>query len=341
MEELMQGIGESSAEAVPPCAVCCDRGSGFHYGVYSCEGCKGFFKRTVQKNMMYVCKESGVCQINKITRNSCQACRLKRCLSVGMKKEAVREDHTPGGKSRVKKLKLDCDLEELDDADQRLIEQLISAAPDVIPQQDESKFRSLSADNMTVNGLMEFGYTELRLVIEWARKVPGFAGLRLEDQMALLKSSYMELCILRIAYRSIECPGGLKFHADHVVNAKDCCQYGWDIELMESTLEFVSRLAQTHIDRTEFCILNAILLTYPDAVGLSDRQAVITLQSELLELLQRYCVCHYRESLARSGHILLRLSALRTIAAKSAEKYLCLSLESDVKLHALVLEMMN
>ncbi|KAG7222450.1 hypothetical protein CRUP_032946, partial [Coryphaenoides rupestris] len=30
------------------CAVCRDCASGYHYGVWSCEGCKAFFKRSIQ-----------------------------------------------------------------------------------------------------------------------------------------------------------------------------------------------------------------------------------------------------------------------------------------------------
>ena len=69
------------------CMVCSDKGSGYHYSVFSCEGCKGFFKRTVQKNLQYACKETQSCVINKYTRNSCQYCRFQKCLAVGMKRE--------------------------------------------------------------------------------------------------------------------------------------------------------------------------------------------------------------------------------------------------------------
>jgi len=48
---------------------------------------QGFFKRTVQRNMVYSCKENGMCNINKVTRNNCQSCRFRRCLEAGMKKE--------------------------------------------------------------------------------------------------------------------------------------------------------------------------------------------------------------------------------------------------------------
>lgn len=61
--------------------------SGRHYGAVSCEGCKGFFKRSVRKNLTYSCRSSQDCIINKHHRNRCQFCRLKKCLEMGMKME--------------------------------------------------------------------------------------------------------------------------------------------------------------------------------------------------------------------------------------------------------------
>ncbi|MGH0188446.1 UNVERIFIED_CONTAM: hypothetical protein FKN15_029805 [Acipenser sinensis] len=72
-----------------PCFVCQDKSSGYHYGVSSCEGCKGFFRRSIQKNMVYTCHRDKNCQINKVTRNRCQYCRLQKCFEVGMSKEAA------------------------------------------------------------------------------------------------------------------------------------------------------------------------------------------------------------------------------------------------------------
>ena len=69
------------------CAICGDRSSGFHYGVQSCEGCKSFFKRTVQKQLHYTCVENMSCQIDKNNRIRCQFCRFQKCLSLGMLKE--------------------------------------------------------------------------------------------------------------------------------------------------------------------------------------------------------------------------------------------------------------
>ena len=76
-------------DAAAPCLVCGDKGSGYHYSVFSCEGCKGFFKRTVQKFLTYTCKGSGNCNVSKFTRNNCQHCRFQKCLEAGMKKEGI------------------------------------------------------------------------------------------------------------------------------------------------------------------------------------------------------------------------------------------------------------
>ena len=94
-------------DAAAPCLVCGDKGSGYHYSVFSCEGCKGFFKRTVQKFLTYTCKGSGNCNVSKFTRNNCQHCRFQKCLEAGMKKEAVRDDRSPGGKNRNKRQRLE------------------------------------------------------------------------------------------------------------------------------------------------------------------------------------------------------------------------------------------
>lgn len=57
--------------------------------LHSCEGCKGFFKRTVRKNLSYACREENKCIIDKRQRNRCQYCRYQKCLTMGMKREAV------------------------------------------------------------------------------------------------------------------------------------------------------------------------------------------------------------------------------------------------------------
>lgn len=100
-----------------PCPICGDKISGFHYGIFSCESCKGFFKRTVQNRKNYVCLRGAACPVTVATRKKCPACRFDKCLQCGMKLEgitdeitkknsvsyiifaAIREDRTRGGRS--------------------------------------------------------------------------------------------------------------------------------------------------------------------------------------------------------------------------------------------------
>lgn len=63
------------------------RPAGKHYGVYSCEGCKGFFKRTIRKDLTYTCRDNKDCVVDKRQRNRCQYCRYQKCLATGMKRE--------------------------------------------------------------------------------------------------------------------------------------------------------------------------------------------------------------------------------------------------------------
>ncbi|KAL0275966.1 UNVERIFIED_CONTAM: hypothetical protein PYX00_003662 [Menopon gallinae] len=81
------------------CMICEDRATGLHYGIITCEGCKGFFKRTVQNRRVYTCVADGNCEITKAQRNRCQYCRFKKCIEQGMVLQAVREDRMPGGRN--------------------------------------------------------------------------------------------------------------------------------------------------------------------------------------------------------------------------------------------------
>ncbi|KYB29221.1 hormone receptor 4 isoform X2 [Tribolium castaneum] len=103
-----KNVGESTSESQEAaeeeeqpmiCMICEDKATGLHYGIITCEGCKGFFKRTVQNRRVYTCVADGNCEITKAQRNRCQYCRFKKCIEQGMVLQAVREDRMPGGRN--------------------------------------------------------------------------------------------------------------------------------------------------------------------------------------------------------------------------------------------------
>ena len=73
----------------PSCRVCLGRGSGLHYGVNSCESCKSFFRRCLTRKEEYQCNKKNDCPVTSSARGNCSGCRYRRCLDVGMSREAA------------------------------------------------------------------------------------------------------------------------------------------------------------------------------------------------------------------------------------------------------------
>jgi hypothetical protein len=339
------------------CLICADKGSGYHYSVYSCEGCKGFFKRTVQKDLSYKCKDFQTCVINKATRNSCQYCRFQKCLEVGMKREAVREDHTPGGKHRIKRPRYDgrAAPDILKQAVNKMSTFLgggVNGSP--TPLYDEvlvSVIKSQAtliptlADcdpkNLTPQDLMEFAFEELRLLIHWARKVPGFSPLPVDDQMALLKASAMELLIFRLAFRSVNNPNKELVVVSSQIQLTEAkaVAVGWGDELVTATREIVSIMDELKMDETEFAALGAIILTYPDAPSLKQRDRTSSIQSSVLDSLRKYTLTKNPSDTRRLGKLLLRLPHLRTVAVRVLDRFAVLRKDDSLVVNQLVDEM--
>ena len=81
------GVIVSAQIEIIPCKVCGDKSSGVHYGVITCEGCKGFFRRSQSSVVNYQCPRQKNCVVDKINRNRCQYCRLQKCLALGMSRD--------------------------------------------------------------------------------------------------------------------------------------------------------------------------------------------------------------------------------------------------------------
>ncbi|PIO56069.1 zinc finger, C4 type, partial [Teladorsagia circumcincta] len=60
--------------------------------------------RSIRRHRQYVCKNKGGCEegrciVDKTHRNQCRACRLRKCLEIGMNKEAVQHERGPRNSS--------------------------------------------------------------------------------------------------------------------------------------------------------------------------------------------------------------------------------------------------
>ncbi|KAH3712382.1 nuclear receptor ROR-beta-like [Dreissena polymorpha] len=79
---------------LPPCKICDEKSSGYHYGTNTCEPCKAFFRRTLKKKEVnYQCKcQKGEQEMWKQGpyKNGCPACRYERCLMMGMSQNAIK-----------------------------------------------------------------------------------------------------------------------------------------------------------------------------------------------------------------------------------------------------------
>ncbi|XP_040898887.1 nuclear receptor subfamily 6 group A member 1-A-like isoform X1 [Toxotes jaculatrix] len=101
--DSMDAINESNLDDPADqrtCLICGDRATGLHYGIISCEGCKGFFKRSICNKRVYRCSRDKNCEMSRKQRNRCQYCRLLKCLQMGMNRKAIREDGMPGGRNK-------------------------------------------------------------------------------------------------------------------------------------------------------------------------------------------------------------------------------------------------
>ncbi|XP_070995629.1 retinoic acid receptor beta-like [Oncorhynchus clarkii lewisi] len=139
-----------------PCFVCQDKSSGYHYGVSACEGCKGFFRRSIQKNMVYTCHRDKNCIINKVTRNRCQYCRLQKCFGVGMSKEFSDRQ----------------DLEEPSKVDQ-LQEPLLEALKIYVRKRRPSKPHMFPKTLMKITDLRSISAKGAERVISLKMEIPG------------------------------------------------------------------------------------------------------------------------------------------------------------------------
>ncbi|KAH0954991.1 hypothetical protein HN011_003179 [Eciton burchellii] len=291
------------------CLVCGDVASGFHYGVASCEACKAFFKRTIQGNIEYTCPANRECEINKRRRKACQACRFQKCLRQGMLKEGVRLDRVRGGRQKYRR---SADpytpAKSITLEDNKMVEALAACEPDML--QVSSISHTLETDQRVLGQLSDLYDRELVGIIGWAKQIPGFSDLALNDQMRLLQSTWAEILTFTLAWRSTPNTGRLRFAQDFMLDerlAREChC-----IELYTHCIQIVERIQRLGLTREEYYVLKALILANSDARS-DEPQALYRFRDSILNSLSD-CVAAVRpgQALRATQNMFLVLPSLR------------------------------
>ncbi|XP_045104465.1 retinoic acid receptor RXR-alpha-B-like isoform X4 [Portunus trituberculatus] len=358
------------------CSICGDRASGKHYGVYSCEGCKGFFKRTVRKDLTYACREERSCTIDKRQRNRCQYCRYQKCLSMGMKREAVQEERqrTKGDKgdgdtesscgaisdmpiASIREAELSVDPIDEQPLDQGVrshnLCQVPLAAPETSGISEKSSFASSFAlpfhsvsevNNVdpvdVVSNICQAADRHLVQLVEWAKHIPHFTDLPIEDQVVLLKAGWNELLIASFSHRSIGVEDGIVLATGLVVHRSSAHQAGVGAIFDRVLSELVSKMKEMKMDKTELGCLRAIVLFNPDAKGVTCCNDVEILREKVYAALEEYTRTTYPDEPGRFPKLLLRLPSLRSIGLKCLEYLFFFKLIGDTPLDSYLMKML-
>lgn len=85
--------------------------------------------------------------------------------------------------------------------DEMLIEKLINAELAVEP-----KLESFHEEDCSYDRLLATTSSQLGQLTDWAKRVPHFATLSLDDQVALVRASWRDILCCSLAFRSIMAP---------------------------------------------------------------------------------------------------------------------------------------
>ncbi|KAL3061744.1 hypothetical protein OYC64_009817 [Pagothenia borchgrevinki] len=327
------------------CVVCGDKASGYHYNALTCEGCKGFFRRSITKNAVYKCKSGGNCEMDMYMRRKCQECRLRKCKEMGMlaesgllteiqcKSKRLRKNTktSPGqstgdeteaadntdNKQVTSTTKLSKEKVEITKEQRALIKAILDAYNRHQIPQDVTKKLLQEQYSAEENFLLltEVATSQVQVLVEFTKNIPGFLSLDREDQIALLKGSAVEAMFLRSAQvLSKKMPSG---HIE--VLEERIRKSGMSEEFMTPMFNFYKSIGELHMTQEEQAILTTITILTPDRPYVKSHEAVERLQETMLEVLRKLCVLQHPQEPQYFARLLGRLTELRTLHHYHAE----------------------
>ncbi|XP_077058744.1 peroxisome proliferator-activated receptor gamma isoform X2 [Siphateles boraxobius] len=370
------------------CRVCGDKASGFHYGVHACEGCKGFFRRTIRLKLVYDHCELH-CRIHKKSRNKCQYCRFQKCLMVGMSHNAIRFGRMPQAEKEKLLAEFSSDVDHMhpESADLRALARLLyesylkyfpltkakarailsgktsDSAPFVIHD-----MKSLMEGEHMINSRQmpmqehrrsEMGViheVELRFfhscqsrsaeavseVTEFAKSIPGFVNLDLNDQVTLLKYGVIEVLIIMMAPLmnkdgTLISYGQIFMTREFVKSLrKPFC------EMMEPKFEFSVKFNMLELDDSDMALFLAVIILSGDRPGLLNVKPIEDLQETVLHSLELQLKTNHPDSLQLFAKVLQKMTDLRQLVTDHVQLItLMKETEVDWCLHPLLQEIIR
>uniref|UniRef100_UPI0037E74183 estrogen receptor 2a n=1 Tax=Semicossyphus pulcher TaxID=241346 RepID=UPI0037E74183 len=352
------------------CAVCHDYASGYHYGVWSCEGCKAFFKRSIQRHNDYICPATNQCTIDKNRRKSCQACRLRKCYEVGMTKCGIRKERANYRTPQARRGSRSSSQGGTNGpvmftgpgvallnaphppalTPEQLIERIMEAEPPEIYLMKDMKGPLTEANIMM--SLTNLADKELVHMIGWAKKIPGFVELSLLDQVHLLECCWLEVLMVGLMWRSVDHPGKLIFSPDLSLSREEGSCVQNFAEIFDMLVAATSRVRELKLQREEYVCLKAmILLNSNMCLGSSETSEELQSRSKLLRLLDAvtdalvWAIAKtgltFRQQYTRLAHLLMLLSHIRHVSNKGMDHLHCMKMKNMVPLYDLLLEMLD
>ncbi|XP_059089101.1 nuclear hormone receptor E75-like isoform X2 [Tigriopus californicus] len=334
------------------CRVCGDKASGFHYGVHSCEGCKGFFRRSIQQKIQYrPCTKNQQCNILRINRNRCQYCRLKKCISAGMSRDAVRFGRVPKREkakilaamqsSRMKTQESKV-LGEMND-DGKIIETIVRAhydtcdytrnkmEPFIQNAKTQPSYAVCSGMTCPMKGRPEDSLLEqfserfmehVRQVCTFAKLIPGFKCLHHDDQVTLLKSCVFEVLLVRLA-GLFENQGLICLNGD-IIRKETINQMpqGNAKFLMDSVFDIAQRLNHFRLSDAEIGLYCSVVIITADRPGLRNPELVQKMQSKLKMVLNKILSPQHADQPTIFSELMTMIHDLRTLNTLHTEKFL-------------------